>query len=111
MGYMGKIDMEEAMQGELHEEIMIQSQPFIKLMNQYKSAIMEVETKLKILDAEFSMVYDRNPFESIKSRLKNPHSIIKKLKKKGQIEILLATVEFEGSKRYDSPLAEMEGSL
>jgi len=37
--------------------------------------------------------------------------VTKKLKKKGQIEILLATVEFEGSKRYDSPLAEMEGSL
>ena len=43
---------------------------------------MEVETKLNVLNAEFSMQYDRNPFESIKSRLKSPVSIIEKLLRK-----------------------------
>ena len=44
---------------------------------------MEVETKLKVLNTEFSLQYDRNPFESIKSRLKSPVSIMEKLRRKG----------------------------
>ena len=56
---------------------------YMQLMNKYKCAIMEVETKLKVLNAEFSLQYDRNPFESIKTRLKSPESIIKKMWKKG----------------------------
>ena len=52
-------------------------------MMEYSSAILEVETKLKVLNAEFSQVYNRNPFESIKSRLKSPESIYEKLERKG----------------------------
>ena len=44
---------------------------------------MEMETKFKVLNEEFSMQYDRNPIESIKTRLKSPRSIIDKLEKKG----------------------------
>lgn len=44
---------------------------------------MEVETKLRVLDAEFSLQYDRNPFEAIESRLKSMDSILKKLARKG----------------------------
>ena len=55
---------------------------YMELMNKYRCAIMEVETKLKVLNTEFSLQYDRNPFESIKSRLKSPRSIIEKLGKK-----------------------------
>lgn len=75
-----------------HNDILEQSRPFVRLMNQYQSAIMEVETKLKVLDSEFSMEYDRNPFESIKSRLKGPISIYKKLKKKG-LDITVENIE------------------
>lgn len=60
-----------------------EAKPFINLMMQYRCAVMEVETKLKVLDAEFSQEYNRNPFESIKSRLKSPLSIYEKLKRKG----------------------------
>lgn len=63
--------------------IMERAKPFVVLMTQYRCAIMEVETKLKVLDAEFSQEYNRNPFESIKSRLKSPTSIAEKLKRKG----------------------------
>lgn len=35
------------------------------------------------MDAEFSLEYNRNPFESIKSRLKSPLSIYEKLRRKG----------------------------
>lgn len=56
---------------------------FDTLMAYYKCAIMEVETKLNVLNEEFSMQYDRNPIESIKSRLKSPISIKTKLENKG----------------------------
>lgn len=60
-----------------------EAKPFNKLMMEYSAAIMEVETKLKVLNAEFSQEYNRNPFESIKSRLKSPESIYEKLERKG----------------------------
>lgn len=44
-----------------------EAKPFNILMMEYNSAIMEIETRLKILNAEFSQEYNRNPFESIKS--------------------------------------------
>ena len=52
-------------------------------MMEFSAAILEVETKLKVLNAEFSQEYNRNPFESIKSRLKSPESIYEKLERKG----------------------------
>lgn len=63
--------------------IIEEAKPYLVLMMQYRCAIMEVETKLKVLDAEFSQEYNRNPFESIKSRLKSPVSISDKLRRKG----------------------------
>lgn len=52
-------------------------------MAYYRCAIMEVETKFNVLDEDFSLRYHRNPIESIKTRLKTPESIAKKLNKKG----------------------------
>ena len=77
-----KTDLEEILTGE-HPEVMLESiEPFSRLMMRYKCAIMEVETKLRVLNAEFSVQYDRNPFESIKSRLKSPLSILEKLRRR-----------------------------
>ena len=55
----------------LKENIM----PFNTLMAYYRCAIMEVETKFKVLNEEFSLQYDRNPIESIKSRIKSMEGI------------------------------------
>ncbi len=49
----------------------------------YNSALKEVGTKLEILNDEFQHVHQYNPIEHIKSRLKTPESIVKKLKAKG----------------------------
>ena len=57
--------------------------PMNELMAYYRCAIMEVETKFKVLNEEFSLQYDRNPFESIESRLKSPESIMEKLVRRG----------------------------
>ena len=54
--------------------------PINQLMSYYRCAIMEVETKFKVLNEQFSLQYDRNPIETIKTRLKSPEGIVKKLK-------------------------------
>ena len=53
--------------------------PLKRLMAYYRCGIMEVETKFNVLNEEFSLEYDRNPIETIKTRLKSTESIIKKL--------------------------------
>lgn len=58
--------------------------PYRELMAYYRCAMMEVETKFNVLNEELSMAYDRNPIESIKSRLKSPESIMEKMVRKQQ---------------------------
>ena len=52
---------------------------FQKLMSYYQCAIMEIETKFRVLDEEFFLQYDRNPINSIKTRLKKISSIREKM--------------------------------
>ncbi|MBE6623593.1 MAG: GTP pyrophosphokinase family protein [Ruminococcaceae bacterium] len=52
---------------------------FEKLMAYYKCAMMEIETKFNVLNEQFSLQHDRNPISSIKTRIKSPESILKKL--------------------------------
>ena len=54
---------------------------FRRSMTYYHCAIMEMETKFKVLDREFSLAHDRNPIADIRTRLKSPQSIIEKMKK------------------------------
>ena len=49
----------------------------------YNSALKEVGTKLEILNDEFCHIHNYNPIEYIKSRIKTPESIVKKLKRNG----------------------------
>lgn len=56
--------------------------PIQSLMSCYRCAIMEIETKFKVLDEQYSYKYDRNPIETIKSRLKSMDSIVLKMKRK-----------------------------
>ena len=53
------------------------------MMLLYKSALMEVGTKLEILNEEFKHIHQYNPIEHIKQRIKSPESIVKKLRKRG----------------------------
>ena len=53
--------------------------PIERLFANYRCAIMEVETKFKVLNEEFSLIYDGNPIESIKSRIKSNESILRKV--------------------------------
>ena len=60
-----------------------QADEFQTLMMKYDCALSEVRTKLDVLNKELSLRNNRNPFESIKSRIKTPVSIYEKMKKKG----------------------------
>lgn len=62
------------------------------LMAQYRCAIMEIETKFKVLNEQFSLQHDRNPIETIKTRLKSPESIMEKLRRK-DLDFSLESVE------------------
>lgn len=53
--------------------------PYKELMAYYRCAMMEVETKFRVLNEELSLEYDRNPIETIKTRLKSVESITDKL--------------------------------
>lgn len=55
---------------------------FNRLMAYYRCAILEIETKFNVLNEEFSLRYDRNPINGIKSRLKGIESIKNKLENK-----------------------------
>ena len=52
------------------------------LMSCFRCAILEVETKFRVLDEQLSLQYERNPIDSITSRLKSPESIYEKIQRK-----------------------------
>lgn len=60
----------------------------------YRCAIMEVETKFRVLNEQFSLEYDRNPIESIKTRIKSMDSILKKIRK-NNVPLTIDAIEEE----------------
>ena len=65
------------------DDFFAETKQFEELMMMYECAIKEVQTKLEILDREFSVRYRRNPISSIESRIKSPMSIYRKLHRDG----------------------------
>ena len=65
-----KIDAKDVdeISGRLHD--------FSTMMAYYRCAVMEIETKFNVLNEEFSLQYDRNPINGMKSRLKSLPSIL-----------------------------------
>lgn len=59
------------------------ARPYRELMAYYRCAMMEVATKFNVLNEELSLQYDRNPIESVKTRLKSLDSIVEKASRKG----------------------------
>lgn len=59
------------------------SSKFEELMMMYRCAIREVQTKLEILNDEFKTKRQRNPIDTIRSRIKAPMSIYEKLRRRG----------------------------
>lgn len=68
---------------ELLDSFHVSIDPFMKVMTQYQCAAIEVETKFKVLNMSMAIDGEKNPIESIKTRIKNPDSIIRKLLRQG----------------------------
>lgn len=60
-----------------------QVQSWEEVLLVYNSALKQITTKMEILNNEFQHVHRYNPIEHIKSRIKTPESIVKKLRKNG----------------------------
>jgi len=81
-----------AYKNEIVEQMKEEGKKLQQLMSYYKCAIMEIETKFKVLDEEYSLQHDRNPINSIKGRLKKIPSIMEKLERKGY-EVSVESIE------------------
>lgn len=82
----------EVLEGYEAREVQAKLQEYRRLMTYYSCAIMEIETKFNVLDKQFSLEQERNPIESIKSRLKTPESIVGKIERKG-LPLTVETIE------------------
>ena len=92
--YLEQVLLSRLSRGEVQQWVQKYFQPYRELMSYYRCAIMEVETKFRVLNEEFSLQYDRNPIESIKTRLKSIEGILKKLRRKN-LPLTLASIEQE----------------
>ena len=66
-------------QQELKEWIKKQARPYQELMSCCHCAMLQVETKFRVLNETLSLQRDYSPIEAIKTRLKTPESIIEKI--------------------------------
>lgn len=64
------------------------------IMFLYNSALKAINTKIEIMNNEFVHIYHYNPIEHIKSRLKSPDSIVKKLKRHGREVSIANMIEY-----------------
>lgn len=74
----------ENVKEDYNDEIVNEVQTWNEVTLVYNSALKQINTKLEILNEEFQHVHNYNPIEHIKSRIKTPESIVKKLKKYGK---------------------------
>ena len=70
------------------------AESYEEVMLIYDSALKQIGTKLEILNEEFRLVHKYNPIEHIKSRLKTPESIVKKLRRHGYESTLENMVKY-----------------
>ncbi len=56
---------------------------FTRFMMEFKFGMDEIETKISILQEEFTHLHDYNPIEHVLTRLKTPESILDKVRRRG----------------------------
>ncbi len=92
MGALEGMELLKQLAGGQIADTPIRIHPFMTLLMQYRCAIREIETKLKVLNEEFSLAHERNPIELIESRVKEPASIVEKMNRKGY-ELSVESIE------------------
>ena len=74
-------------------------QDFLQFEHLYSSAVREIQTRLEVLNEEFSVRYAHNPIHHVESRLKSTSSIIEKLRRKN------LEISMESAKRNINDIA------
>lgn len=72
----------EITEGEFLDNIDCSFMPIQQFFTYYKCAIMEIETKFRVLNQQFSLNGESNPIEFIQSRIKSYGSILRKVETK-----------------------------
>ena len=65
------------------QRLLNENRRYQEVILQYRCALKVLESRLEILNEEFSLQHDRNPIEHMKSRLKSPSSIMNNMQKRG----------------------------
>lgn len=76
-----------------NEKLDVKEEPFEKLMFFYKSALKQLELQMNIIKDEFKLIYNYDLIDHIDTRIKEPKSIVKKMKKKKYDKTYLNLIE------------------
>ncbi len=74
------------------EELLSIEKELRRFLMSYRFGLEEVMTKINILKDEFQYIHDYNPIEHVKSRVKSPESILKKINRK-DLEVSIASIK------------------
>lgn len=91
MGTVFTYELAESLMHNSKEELDEAARGFQEMMMMYTCALKEIRTKIEVLSEEFQVKSQRNPIESIKTRIKKPMSIFDKARRKG-IELTFESV-------------------
>lgn len=75
------------------QQLDVREEPFEKLMFFYKSALEQLKTQMNIIKDEFRIMYNYDLIDHIDTRIKEPKSILKKMKKKNYEETYINLIE------------------
>ena len=70
----------------------------------YQSALIQMRSRIDVLNNELSQVYSYNPIEYVKTRLKTPESIMQKLRKQGHSFNVNDLIEYIILPEFGSPV-------
>jgi putative GTP pyrophosphokinase len=65
------------------KQLKLMEKELTRFLMYYKFGLDELSTKINILKQEFQYIHDYSPIEHVKSRIKTPESILKKIYRKG----------------------------
>lgn len=82
----------ELLENKTEDEVREVLLSFRQFHSYYRCAMLEIETKFQVLNEEFSLRYDRNPINSIHTRLKSVFSIKDKLQRKN-LPVTIESIE------------------
>ncbi|WP_303864548.1 GTP pyrophosphokinase family protein [Alkalibaculum bacchi] len=74
------------------EQLNIIEKDLKRFLLSYRFGLEEVMTKINILRQDFQYIHDYNPIEHVKSRVKSPESILKKINRK-DLDISIASIK------------------